>query len=195
MAKERKTITFSVYDMDLYNEVKERFPENTGSEENLRILLESLAEVKSLKTKYAACVVQIESLNNQVDALLHSDNPLEAVVKEYANQVSEQLEKIEQQQATIGSLSAQMEEMRNHPVIETLEVMQPLPTNAILLECNALEHHLLSVVARKDKCTVKEMLVNRFFFMYQYRGPGDYNISLLKKDYLKRIRNTYENEL
>lgn len=74
-------------------------------------------------------------------------------------------------------------------------VAQPLPDNAMLLtDVTPFQRAMLELVSRYSGClSVKEMLVDRFFMVYQIRGQGDYRIRKMKSEKIKALKAKFDN--
>lgn len=69
-----------------------------------------------------------------------------------------------------------------------LEGMKELSPDEIILKLEPKERHLLDTYSKIIGKTVKQMLIDEFFMIFLYRGPGDYNIGKgFKKEFLNKV--------
>jgi hypothetical protein len=129
-------------------------------------------ELKELKERNALISSQ---LNSAVELKEDAERRLNTELQNSAGLTAE----IDNYRLTIAEFTGKQPEISE----------KPLASNERLLVLNPLENFVLKIIEDKHQTTAKDILINRFFMVYQKRGNGDYDIKRINPAKYAEIEN------
>ncbi len=150
-------------------------------------------EIENLQEQLNAAQSNADDLNTELQNLKESVNEQTAAASEANEDLPYLTDACRYFECTPKELTNHILELEKKASRTTL-IQSPIPENSILLsDCTPFEKFLAETIAKHSGCTVKEMLINRFLIVYQFRGNGDYQIRRFKSDRLKLAKEKFDN--
>jgi predicted RNase H-like nuclease (RuvC/YqgF family) len=147
---------------------------------NKQSLPEDLARIKELENENRTFEVAIKEAKAR---LIEISSQFNDCVNRKIN-AEKEVETLSERVLKLTEALRTKETEENQPPVE----LEPLPTER-LLKLSNFESFILEQIEKAHGCDAKEILINRFFMVYQRRGNGDYDIKRITPANFAKLEN------
>jgi phosphoglycerate-specific signal transduction histidine kinase len=150
---------------------------------------QSLPADKQLIEQLEKELGQLKSKHNEITAQFNSCVELKADLEKKLEDASAQIELLSKQSDVTPELQVLQQE--NLRLRNELEKPFELKPEQRLLTLTPLESFILDQIEKVHNTDAKDILINRFFNIYQDRGNGDYDIKRIAPGAMQKIKRLY----
>ncbi|MDD3479979.1 MAG: hypothetical protein PHI42_06305 [Paludibacteraceae bacterium] len=167
--------------LDLYENAGEN--KSSSDNEQYREIVESICNTYTIEPQAI-----IDFINAKNEAILEAERVNADLKDENRRFGTENGLLIEKNRVLEEQNSIQPKEVE-----KIVPINKELSPNQLLLDnVQPLERYLLEKAALRDGCSVKDLLVNRFFMVYQVRGNGDYKIPRFTSSFIEKAKSIFK---
>jgi predicted RNase H-like nuclease (RuvC/YqgF family) len=157
----------------------------------------ALYKIQKEKTSLPADLQKISSLQNIINELTKDQEELQNRQTEIATQFNDAVTRKINAEKRVEELSErvlQLEQALREKETGSQEPVElVLSATDRLLKLTPLESFVLAQIEKVHACDAKEILINRFFMVYQRRGNGDYDIKRITPSAYAQIESHIKN--
>lgn len=188
----------------MFNAYKHRGELEEELEKRDALLESKEKEISELRSELETKQEYIDKMNSEIETVTHDcenlreekeslQNRIDTLQAETDTEAPDLIEKICtlfdcNRDTLIQTIADYRANAEKKPKEVTVEVPAELPPTTLLLKnVTPAEKFLLNEITTRCQCDATEILIHRFFMVYQIRGNGDFNIPKLKSSYVHKI--------